>query len=156
MHLNQQKSIDLLSQQQIFFEILEHSKKVYTCTETALERQVPLTHVVKTLLCYDKKKQLHVFMLPGSENLNPKKARKVIGSNKLHFVPKATVENDFKLIIGAISPLLLLEKNGHFFIDKKLVEQSYLTISSGVPGSGIKLNTIDLLQIIPASVADIT
>lgn len=137
------------------FEILEHSKKVYTCSETALERKVSLDQVVKTLICFDKKKNIHVFMIPGSTSLDQKKARQVISSNKMRFVDRQFLEQEYGLIIGAISPLLMIG-NGRFWFDRKFTEHEYLTISTGEPGSGLRLKTSDLMALIDCELCDIS
>lgn len=152
---NREKSISILNQHAIPFEILEHSKKVYTCDATAVERKVSLEQVVKTLICYDKKKAIHIFMVPGSKSLDQKKARKVIGSNKMKFVPKEILEEEFGLIIGAISALLMIGK-GNMILDKKLASLDFVTISTGEPGSGIMINTKDFIELINCRKDDIT
>ncbi len=152
---NREKSIEILNQNNVSFEVLEHSKKVYTCDATAVERKVPLNQVVKTLICYDKKKRIHIFMIPGSESLDQKKARKLIGSNKMKFVPSNVLETEFGLIIGAISALLLIGK-GNMLMDSKLADSEFVTISTGEPGSGLKLRTPDFKKLIECNIGEIT
>ncbi len=152
---NREKTLAILNDKAIDFEILEHSKAVYTCAETALERKVSLDQVTKTLLCYDKHKNVLAFLIPGSCGLNQKKARKVVGSNKLRFIPKEIVTEEYGLIIGAISPLLMLGK-ARFFMDEKLTQHEFLTMSSGEAGSGVKLKMVDLKAVVDVEVCDIT
>ncbi len=152
---NREKSIQILGEKGIAYEVLEHSKKVYICADTATERKVELNQVVKTLIFYDKKKRIHVFMVPGDQSLNQKKARHAIQSNKMKFVDRGILEQDFGLIIGAISPLLMLGK-ARLLMDEKLTVPTELTISTGEPGSGIKLKTSDLLVLLACEVVDIT
>lgn len=151
---NRHKSISLLESANIPFEIIEHSKKVYTCAETAVERKVPLDQVVKTLICYDKRKNVNVFLVAGGQSLNQKKARQHIKSNKLKFVDRSILENDYGLIIGAISPLLMIGK-GRLVMDQYLQTKDFLTISSGEPGSGIKLNSQDLIEYLDCEIGDL-
>ena len=152
---NRDKSIGYLKSKGIGFEVLEHSKKVYTCSETAIERKVSLDQVVKTLICFDKKKNIHVFMVPGSQSLDQKKARQVISSNKMRFVDRQFLEQEFGLIIGAISPLLMIG-NGRFWFDQRFTAHQYVTISTGEPGSGLRLKTSDLIELIDCELCDIS
>lgn len=152
---NREKTLAILNENEISFEVLEHSKKVYTCDETALERKVDLSQVTKTLLCYDKRKNIVGFLIPGNTSLNQRKARKVVQSNKLRFIDRDFLTQEFGLIIGAISPLLMLGK-ATFYMDEKLNEVEELTISSGEAGSGIRLLSKSLQELVGVVLCDIT
>ena len=152
---NREKSIAFFLEKGVSHQIIEHSKEVFICTDTAVERNVLLSQVVKTLIFYDKKKQIHVFMVPGDQSLNQRKARHAMKSNKMKFVDKAVLEQEFGLIIGAISPILMIGK-ARLFMDAKLAVQEVLTISTGNPGSGIKLSREDLVRVLKCEIVDIT
>ena len=149
------KVIGYLQDQGIEFEIIEHQNAVFTCAETATERKVSLEQVTKSLVCFNKKKELCCFLIPGSENLNHALARKACQSNKLRFVDKAILTEQYDLTIGAICPLQLIGKSA-FFMDEKLYCQPWLTMSTGEPNSGIKLATSDLFETLQAKVYELT
>ncbi len=142
------KKLDALH---IAYRLLPHRDEVYSAKEAAKQRGIHLNQITKCMLCYDKKKNLIAFLVPGSGTLDFKKARKAIQSNKMSWVKPEILQENYGLTIGAISPVQLIGK-ARFVIDQILFEQEEIAISSGQPGSGVMLLSKDLIQICEAEV----
>ncbi len=148
-----EKVILFLEEKNVPYETIEKEKILSLATKE--EKNAFWSRAVKTLICYDKKDNIHIFMLPMNENLHQNKARKLIESNKMRFVSAKILTEEFGLTIGAISPLQLLDK-GSMYMDQNLNKHESLTISSGILDSGIKIKKDDLLRLTDPTFGDIT
>ncbi len=148
-----EKIISILKENNIDFEIIKRNPE--NAFKNEKEENDFWDQAVKTLICYDKKKNIHIFMIPVSATLNQVAARKIIHSNKMRFVSREILMEEFQLIIGAISPLQMLGK-GNMILDEKLNKFDQVTISSGELGSGIQIKKSDLILLVKPTISNIT
>ncbi len=143
----------ILESNTIEFEWVERPKENNVIPQEKIQKF--WDSAVKTLVCKDKKKNIHILMLPMSAELDQALARKAIGSNKMRFVSRDILMEKYGLTIGAISPLPFINEC-HMVLDEKLTNYTHLTISSGELGSGIRLKKDDLLSLTQADIETIS
>lgn len=146
-------AIKFLEANKIEFSILNHSKPVFTSEEAAQQRGVALSQITKCMICKAKNAFL-VFLIPGDKNLDFKKAKLECRSSKLSMVPREDLENHLHLTVGAISPFGLPD-GMTFYIDNAILNNEYITVSSGSAFQGLLLKSIDLVRLINGTVCDL-
>ncbi len=110
--------------------------------------------VFKTLVARNEANSLLVFVIPGSCELDLKKAAKASGSKRIEMV---RVKELFELtgyIRGGCSPVGM-KKNYPVFIDETSQLFENISISAGVRGTQIIINPDDLINTIAATSADL-
>lgn len=110
--------------------------------------------VFKTLVARNEANSLLVFVIPGSCELDLKKAAKASGSKRIEMV---RVKELFELtgyIRGGCSPVGM-KKNYPVFIDETSQLFENISISAGVRGTQIIINPGDLINTIAATSADL-
>lgn len=110
--------------------------------------------VFKTLVARNETNSILVFVIPGSCELDLKKAAKASGSKRIEMV---RVKELFELtgyIRGGCSPVGM-KKNFPVFIDETSQLFENISISAGVRGTQIIINPGDLINTIAATSADL-
>ena len=75
------KLIKLLNERNIPFELLPHSKPVFTCEDAAMERKVPIGEMVKCLILVDKNTgRYYMGSVLGDKRVSLSKLRKYLKS----------------------------------------------------------------------------
>lgn len=144
----------LLKQSGIPFEVKPHSQSVYTCEDAARERGCRVSQIVKCMIGKDGEGRLHVMLVPGDKKLKIKKARQVAGGIRIDLVTPAEMEA-LGLTAGAISPIQLIEYTKYFYIDRHILREEHVSISSGDPKAGVELRSEDLVSALNGTLCDI-
>lgn len=146
--------IPTLVQAGISYQIKPHARAALTAESAAEERGVRVSQIVKCMVGRADS-AIIVMLLPGDCRLKSSKARKHVRATSLDLLPRDVLENDLRLIIGAISPVQLL---GHarMLMDPLVLEEEMVAISSGDPMSGIELRSADLHELLQAELVSIT
>ena len=110
--------------------------------------------VFKTLVAHGDKNGINVFVIPGSYELDLKKAASASGNKKVEMIKMKELLPLTGYIRGGCSPIGM-KKQFPTFIDEtsQLFDQIY--ISAGVRGTQVKLNSDDLLELVNAEYADL-
>ena len=148
------KIINFLSDKEIEYTLIEHVSDAFTCNCVAKERDMKLSQIVKCMITKDTKNEIFVLMLPGDRKLKIKKIEKILGGNRIKLMEKSEIEDELNLIFGAITPIQLIDKTNHFYMDKTIFDEEIVDISAGVLNAGIKLKTEDLEKILNAKRCD--
>lgn len=114
----------------------------------------PLTFF-KTLLTIDKKNGVFVFLVPVLEELDLKKASKLVKEKSLQLLP---VKELFALTgyhRGGCSPIAL-KKNFKIYVDSSIENISTIIISGGKIGIVIQIQVEDFLDVTRAKVDSLT
>ncbi len=146
---------EFLTQNNIKFELLPHSKSVFTCEEAATERKRPISEMVKCMLLVDKDSKFVLACLPGDARLNTEKVRALISSKRLSFASKDQIKEILSYEVGAISPLPP-KQNLIVIWDIKLQQKFKVNVSSGNPNLGLEVNRKDLVNLINPKIGDIS
>ena len=114
----------------------------------------PYEKSFKTLVMQGKSKNYHVFVLPIAEEVDLKKAAKVVGEKSLEMVPVKEVISVTGYIRGGCTSIGM-KKLYNTVIHESAKEFDEIIISGGRLGSQIFLNPEDLLKVTRGTFADI-
>jgi Cys-tRNA(Pro) deacylase len=151
----QREVIEYLESIGISFKIKPHSNPVYTSEDAARERGVQLSQIVKTMIGQDGEGKIHVAMIPGDKILKLKRLRQVAGSIRIELSEPTELESRFGLTVGAISPIQFINTDSRFYMDKSVLDEEFVNISSGKPDAGVELSSRNLRDILNATVCEI-
>lgn len=110
--------------------------------------------VFKTLVARNESNQLFVFVIPGSCELDLKKAARASGSKKIEMIKVKELFNLTGYIRGGCSPIGM-KKPFPTLIDETSLLFDLISISAGVRGTQILVSPSDLITAIPAETADL-
>ena len=110
--------------------------------------------VFKTLVARNEANSLLVFVIPGSCELDLKKAAKASESKRIEMVKVKELFELTGYIRGGCSPVGM-KKNYPVFIDETSQIFENISISAGVRGTQIIINPADLIKSIDATPADL-
>jgi Cys-tRNA(Pro)/Cys-tRNA(Cys) deacylase len=110
--------------------------------------------VFKTLVARNEKNEILVFVVPGSFELNLKKAAAASGSKKIEMIKVKELLPLTGYIRGGCSPVGM-KKLYPTFIDETAQLNEQIFVSAGVRGMQVKLSPLDLAKIINAEFADL-
>jgi Cys-tRNA(Pro)/Cys-tRNA(Cys) deacylase len=116
---------------------------------------LPLEQVYKTLVLQGDRNGIFVCVIPGSKEIDLKKAAVVSFNKKAAMIKMKDLEPLTGYIRGGCSPLGM-KKNYPIFIDISAFPNSFIYISAGMRGLQIKINPNDLMSAANASKADLT
>ncbi len=110
--------------------------------------------VFKTLVARNEKNELNVFIIPGSYELDLKKAARASNSKKIEMIKVKELQPLTGYIRGGCSPIGM-KKLYPTFIDEtaQLFDEIYM--SAGARGMQVKLSPNDLARIIDGIFADL-
>jgi len=114
----------------------------------------PYEKSFKTLVMQGKSKNYHVFVLPIAEEVDLKKAAKVVGEKSLEMVPVKEVLGVTGYIRGGCTSIGM-KKLYNTVIHESAKELDEIIISGGRLGSQIFLNPLDLSKVTRGTFADI-
>ena len=137
----------ILDKKNIKYEIRLHTRKVYTSVEAAHERGVNLDQIVKCMIVKTPNDIYVLALLPGNRNLDAKLLSSYLNVKKVEIAKKEDVERITGYRIGAISPIGF-KKQLKTVMDKKILNNEFITISAGRPDAGLYLKVKDLVLII--------
>lgn len=132
------KIIKFLDKNKIKYETINH-KTVYTAYDKAATLKIKPNVVGKTLVL---KTDLGLVMVlvAGNKNLDLAKIKKTAKAKKIDFISETVIKNKFKGVkLGAIPPFGEIWKMP-LFIDRGLMKEKNIFISSGVYESSFKLS----------------
>jgi len=110
--------------------------------------------VFKTLVTQGQGRDLYVFVVPVSKDLDMKKAAKVCGEKKIEMIPVKDIQKHTGYIRGGCSPIGM-KKHYVTFIHESIIDKGEIVVSAGKKGAQICLKPEDLAKVIDAKFADI-
>ncbi len=110
--------------------------------------------VFKTLVAKGDKTGINVFCIPSSGELNLKKAAKISGNKKIEMIAVKDILGITGYIRGGCSPIGM-KKKYLTYIDKTATSFDEIAISSGVRGSNIIIEPLELCKFIDSSFCDL-
>lgn len=149
----QNKTLSVLSENNIKYLLLKHSRQVFTSEEAAAERGVSVEQIVKTMLLRTSYGGVCMALVPGDQRLSLEKLSKSI-DDSVSLIPPKQLTREYHLIVGAISPIEI-DFADEIVADQRLKSFSDLTISSGDPLHGILLKSEDLFKLFNLQWCDI-
>lgn len=145
----------LLDSNKIKYEIKEYSKEdgISGVEVANTLNEDPMT-VYKTLVT-ESKNNNHVFVVPAPLELDLKKAANVSKEKKIEMLPQKDLLPKTGYIHGGCSPLGM-KKQFDTYIDESAKDREYIYVSGGKVGMQIKINPVELANLINAKFSDIT
>lgn len=110
--------------------------------------------VFKTLVTVGNSKTNYVFVVPGNNELDLKKAAKAVNEKSIEMVPQKTLLPLTGYIHGGCSPIGM-KKLFKTVIDETAILYDYIFVSAGKIGMQIKINPNDLIKLINGDFIDI-
>ena len=110
--------------------------------------------VFKTLVTRSNTNEIFIFVIPGNEVLNLKKAATAAGVKKIEMIKEKELLPLTGYIKGGCSPVGL-KKNYLIFIDETAELFDNIFVSAGVRGTQVKLNPADLQKLVNAEFVDL-
>ena len=108
----------------------------------------------KTLVTVSNNKVNYVFVVPGDNELDLKKAAKVVNEKSIEMIPQKTLLPLTGYIHGGCSPIGM-KKQFKTIIDETAINYDHIFVSAGKIGMQIKINPNDLVKLINAEISDI-
>lgn len=148
---------ELLDLQHISYQMLPHSKPVFTVEDAAISRNVDAHEMVKSILLKEKNGSRYVMAcVAGPDRLIPQAVRAHLdGWKRLTFTSAEEITEVTGYIKGAVAPLCL-PADVPVFLDSTLANCEKVNISSGDPAAGLGLASDDLIRLSKAIIVPIT
>lgn len=149
MSLIRTRITEFLDVQGVAYQVLPHSKAVFTVDEAAAQRGVSREEMVKSILLRESKRRRYVMAcVTGAARLNPQAVRQALPGEwkRLSFASRTEIEAETGYVPGAVSPLCLPAAIPVVF-DHSISHCAKVNISSGDPMAGLELDTADLIRL---------
>ncbi|MGF1741309.1 YbaK/EbsC family protein [Vibrio profundum] len=139
----------------IEFTILPQDKPTTSIRETAAQRGICTSQMVKSILLKDMAKNYILACIPGDQSVDPKKVRAALGCRRVTCASEAEIQSVTGYGLGTVNPLLLAQKDITILFDPKLQQHPHVSISSGNKHFGLALSRLELERLCTLSWADI-
>lgn len=136
------------------YRLLPQSKPTTTIEETAKERGIHPSQMVKCMLLRDMDNNYVLACSPGNQSVDPKKVRALLQCRRMTCVNIEDVEAITGFAIGTVGPLRL-KIDMPIIFDHSIKQESLVTISSGDRLAGIALQVNDLIRVVNPTLSDI-
>lgn len=141
--------------------MLDRQKMHYELREFPLDGQkaaeylgLPPAMIFKTLVTTDTAGKYFVFCVPTSEELDLKKAAKIVGVKRIEMLKQKELFPLTGYIHGGCSPVGM-KKLFPTIIDSSVEQWSTILVSAGHVGMLMELSPKDLVQMVNANIANI-
>ena len=111
--------------------------------------------VFKTLVARGASKGIYVFCIPVAENLDLKKAARVVGEKSIEMVHVKEINGLTGYIRGGCSPVGMKKQYPTVFHETAEIVDTIM-VSAGKIGFQVELAPADLIALVGASTADLT
>jgi Cys-tRNA(Pro)/Cys-tRNA(Cys) deacylase len=146
-----------LDSRKIAYTVFELPADKRGAVETARLLNVEPEQVFKTIVVLREGKGKPILALtPGPAEVDLKALARAVGEKKLTLPTEREAEHLTGLQAGGISPLALLNRGFQVVIDETAQLHDEIHISGGERGFNIRLSPGDLVELLNASLADIS
>lgn len=154
--MNKTNAIRKLDTEKIQYEIFEYP------TDGSIDA-ISVAHylnenpaqVFKTLVTQSGTRMNYVFVVPGCDELDLKKAAKVVNEKSIEMIPQKQLLPLTGYIHGGCSPIGM-KKLFKTVIDVTARNYEYIYVSAGKVGMQIKINSNDLLKVVNGEYGEIS
>lgn len=132
------------------------AEKYIACDEVAAALGQDIETVFKTLVTVsDKTKEHYVFVIPGGETLDLKKAAKASGAKSIEMIKQRDLQPLTGYIHGGCSPIGM-KKSFPTFIDETAELWDTIVFSAGKRGYQVEMSIEELRKVIDFELVDLT
>ena len=154
--MNKTNAIRKLDTEKIQYEIFEYP------TDGSIDA-ISVAHylnenpaqVFKTLVTQSETRTNYVFVVPGCDELDLKKAAKVVNEKSIEMIPQKQLLPLTGYIHGGCSPIGM-KRLFKTVIDITASNYEYIYVSAGKVGTQIKINSNDLLKVVNGEYGEIS
>lgn len=118
------------------------------------ETHQDISVVYKTLATISNTKDIYIFVIPGAENIDFKRASRCVGVKSLEMLPLKDLKSKVGYERGATTSLAM-KKNYDVVIDESAKDHDYIKVSAGKVGHSIKIKAEDLAKANDAKFFDV-
>lgn len=149
-------ALRMLTQAKIAFTTFEYEYEETASAgiDAAHKVGMPVEQVYKTLVAKGEKKGIFVFCIPVDQELNLKKAAKVVGEKKIEMLHVKDLLATTGYIRGGCSPIGM-KKLYPTYMQETILNYDQVAVSAGVRGCQVILNPTELMEFVKAKPADI-
>ena len=145
----------ILDQKHIPYKLHSYDNMSKSAAEVAAALNIAPDALFKTLVTVGKSGAHYVFMVPGSEELDLKKAAIAAGEKSVAMIPQRELLPLTGYVHGGCSPVGM-KKQFPAFIDSSAENHREICFSAGKIGKQVQLSPADLKKAVPISYAMIT
>ncbi|MBO3334147.1 Cys-tRNA(Pro) deacylase [Clostridium perfringens] len=144
----------ILDSKKISYEMLSYASEDGKIDGISVAHKIGVDekNVFKTLVVQGTSKELYVFVIPVSEELDLKSAAKIAGEKKVEMIPVKDILKHTGYIRGGCSPIGL-RRPYKTFIHESAKELDFMIVSAGKIGHQIKLKPSDLVNVVEGEFA---
>jgi len=149
-------AIRILEANNITFQTFDYEFSIEEIDAISVAKKIDAEpeSVFKTLVTRSNNSEYFVFVIPGNETLNLKKAANASGTKNIEMIKEKELLPLTGYIKGGCSPIGL-KKQFPIFIDETAQLFDEIFISAGVRGTQIKLNPNELVNLFNAQFVDL-
>ena len=140
----------------ILYEVKEYEVDESDLSGIHIATQIglPFEQVFKTLTAKGDKTGVIVFCIPSNKEIDLKKAAVITGNKKVELLPVKDLLATTGYIRGGCSPIGM-KKKFPTYIEESALKFEKITVSAGMKGAQILLNTQELIQFTEAKVCQV-
>jgi len=149
-------AIRILEVNNIPFQLFNYEFSIEEIDAISVARKIEAEpeSVFKTLVTRSNNNEYFVFVIPGNETLNLKKAANTSGTKNIEMIKEKELLPLTGYVKGGCSPIGL-KKMFPIFIDETAQLFDEIYISAGMRGTQIKLNPNELKKLVKAEFVDL-
>lgn len=153
--MNKTNAIRFLDTNKIEYEVFEYpTNGALDAVSVASYLSEDPSSVFKTLVTVAPSRTNYVFVVPGNNELDLKKAARAVNEKSIEMIPQKTLLPLTGYIHGGCSPIGM-KKLFKTVIDETAILYDYIFVSAGKIGMQIKINPNDLIKLINGDFIDI-
>lgn len=139
----------ILDSKKVSYEMLSYESEYGKIDGISVAHKIGVDekNVFKTLVAQGTSKELYVFVIPVSEELDLKNAAKIAGEKKVEMIAVKDIMKYTGYIRGGCSPIGM-KKNYKTFIHESAEDLDFIIFSAGKIGHQIKMNPKDLVSVV--------
>lgn len=133
-----------LDQKQIPYELFTHDGPVRSLEQAAAERNQQPEQVVRSLLFRLAKDEFLMVLVAGPQQIDWKQLRRTLGQSRLTMAKPDELRRVTGYEMGAVAPFGLPQPV-RVLVDQSVLNQTDISLGSGVRGTAVMMKTADLL-----------
>lgn len=154
--MSKTNAVRILESRKLVFELIDYEVSEDELDAVSVAKKVGMDPdtVFKTLVSRNESNKIFVFVIPGSCELNLKKAAKLSESKSIEMIKVKELFDLTGYIRGGCSPIGM-KKDYPVFIDETALIFDKISISAGVRGTQIVISPVDLISTVDATTGDL-
>jgi Cys-tRNA(Pro)/Cys-tRNA(Cys) deacylase len=155
--MNKTNAARLLDSKNISYELLSYDvdESDLSANNVAIKLGQDINQVFKTLVLRGDKNGIFICIVPGSQEIDLKKAAKASGNKNAAMVQMKEILELTGYIRGGCSPIGM-KKNYPTYIDETCILFEEIFVSAGIRGLQLKISPDDLIAATQSGVCELT